>query len=97
MRTALTYVFAIVASLLLGGLVGHRVGGTDRAKVESQRDQALKIAEEYRDLVGKNERAVVKCADTLKVMNALATGCCNEAERALDKLDSCRRSDGKTR
>ncbi len=97
MKAALTLVFVTIASLVFGGLLGHRMGGNDRARLAAQRDQALKLADEFKDLAGKNERALVKCADTLKVMRALASGCCDEAERTLNELDDCEKAHGKAR
>ena len=38
MKTALTYIFVIISSLVFGGLVGNSVGSSDRAKLATQRD-----------------------------------------------------------
>lgn len=93
MKTALTYIFVIISSLGLGGLVGNNIGNSNKTKLTTQRDMSLKLAEEYKGLLDKSEKDALKCLDTLTVMRTLATGCCNEAEKALNELDICRQTD----
>jgi len=98
MKTVLTFVFVIVSCLLFGGLVGHEIGYSGRAKLVVQRDKSLKLAEEYEGLLRTAEGAALKCLGELRTLHTLAIGCCEAAEKALNDLDSCKgKADGKKR
>lgn len=91
MKTALTYVFVIVGCLWFGGLVGHEIGYSGRAKMVEQRDRLLKLTQEYADLQTKTEGELARCQEADGVLRALGTACCDAAEKALEERDACRK------
>jgi len=97
MKTALTFIFVIVSCLLFGGLVGHEIGYSGRAKLVVQRDKSLKLAEEYEGLLRRAEGAALKCLDNLRTAQVTAIQCCEAAEKILDQRDTCRKTNGKKR
>ena len=91
MKSPLVYVFITVSCLLFGGLAGHEIGYSDRAKLVVQRDKSLQLAEEYKALMDRTERVALKCAGQITVLRALGEACCNAASLALNERDACRR------
>jgi hypothetical protein len=93
----LTYIFIIVSCLLFGGLAGHEIGYSGRAKLVAQRDKSLKLAEEYKALMDRTEQAALKCIDQIITLRTLGESCCDAAERALNERDACRKEHGNKR
>jgi len=82
MRTGLTCVFIALSCLLFGGLVGHRIGFPGRAKLTAQRDKSLKLAEEYKDLLDRAEKAATACVEQVSTLRILGTACCEAAQKS---------------
>jgi hypothetical protein len=97
MKTTLTLVFVVVASLLFGNLVGYKIGFSDKTKMVEQRERLLKLVQEHANMLTKMEKAAAECNSAVATLRMLGVACCDTAEKALNERDAYRKTNGKKR